>query len=146
MTGKLDLSTTKSVIDLAYALISGRAGEARDWTTWRTLYVPNARLVPIEAADDGSRIPRLMTPDEFIASRDPFFMQNDFFEWETAREERRYGSLAQVWSSYEAGRTVRGDPIRKGVNSVQLWNDGSRWWIFSIAWDAVEALISPPAH
>jgi hypothetical protein len=21
-----------------------------------------------------------------------------------------------------------------------LWNDGTRWWILSVAWDAVEAL------
>jgi hypothetical protein len=81
-----------------------------------------------------------MTPDEFAASRSLFFEQQDFFEWETAREERRYGRLAHVWSSYEASHEPRGRVIRKGVNSIQLWNDGTRWWILSVAWDAVEAL------
>jgi len=26
------------------------------------------------------------------------------------------------------------------VNSIQLWNDGARWWILSVLWDAVAAL------
>jgi len=26
------------------------------------------------------------------------------------------------------------------VNSIQLWDDGTRFWILSVAWDAVEAL------
>jgi hypothetical protein len=134
-----DTATTKSIIDAAYALISGRAGEPRDWARWHTLHAPGARLIPIEAGDDGNVTARVMTPDQFIVSRDPFFMENDFFEWETAREEVHYGRLTHVWSSYEAGRELNGERIRKGVNSFQLWNDGSRWWILSCAWDAIEA-------
>jgi len=44
-----------------------------------------------------------------------------------------------VWSIYEAARTPGGEPIRRGANSIQLWNDGSRWWILSVVWDAVNA-------
>ncbi len=32
-----------------------------------------------------------------------------------------------------------GEVIRGGANSIQLWNDGSRWWILSAMWDAVSA-------
>ena len=81
-----------------------------------------------------------MTPDDFIASRTPFFSQNDFFEWETKREERRYGQLLHVWSSYEAAHEPGGNLIRRGVNSIQLYNDGARWWILTVAWDTVEAI------
>lgn len=38
-----------------------------------------------------------------------------------------------------AARTPGGEPIRSGANSIQLWNDGSRWWILSVMWDAVNA-------
>ena len=81
-----------------------------------------------------------MTPDEFIESRSRIFEKEDFYEWETAREEFRFGQLVHVWSSYEAARELKGSPIRKGVNSIQLWDDGSRYWILSVAWDAAEAV------
>ena len=137
-----DTSTTKGIIDKAYALISGRAGEPRDWDRWRTLHASGARLIAIETGDDGAPFAHVMNTDEFIASRSPFFAQNDFYEWETGREEKRYGSLVQVWSSYDAAAEPGGHPIRRGVNSIQLWNDGARWWILSVAWDAIEALVA----
>lgn len=133
--------TPEAIIRAAYAFLSGRASEPRDWNGWRALHAAGARLIPIETGNDGERIARVLTPDEYIASRSPFFAANDFFEWETDREERIYGSLAQVWSTYAAAHEPGGKPIRKGVNSIQLWHDGQRWWILSVAWDAVEALV-----
>ena len=134
------MNTVESTVARMYALISGRTTEPRDWAAVKELYAPGARLIPIENGPDGTRIARVMTADEFAASRSLFFAQQDFFEWETAREERLYGQLAHVWSSYEASHEPGGRLIRKGVNSIQLWNDGTRWWILSVAWDAVEAL------
>ena len=135
-----DTATPESIVHTAYALISGKAGETRDWQRWKSLHADGARLIPIETDDNGSPVARVLTPGGFIESRSPFFAKNDFYEWETAREERRYGRLVQVWSSYSAAHEPNGTPIRKGVNSIQLWNDGTRWWILSVAWDAVEAL------
>lgn len=135
-----DTATPETIIHAAYALISGRAAETRDWGRWRALHAPGARLIPIEISDEGARVARVMTPDEFIVSRSEFFSQHDFFEWETDREELRYGSLVHVWSRYEAAHEPGGRAIRRGVNSIQLWHDGERWWILSVAWDAVEAL------
>jgi hypothetical protein len=135
-----DSATLEAIIRTDYELISGRASEPRDWDRWRALLAPGARLIPIELADDGTRVPRVMTPDEYIVSRRLLLSQQDFFEWETGREELRFGSLAHVWSSYEAAHEPGGRPIRKGVNSIQLWHDGARWWILSVAWDAVEAI------
>lgn len=135
-----DTSTTESIIKTAYAMLSGRASDKRDWDRWRSLHDPGARLIPLEKNVDGKLVARVMTPDEYIASRTPFFSQNDFFEYETARVEHRCGALAHVWSSYEGSPEPGGKVIRRGVNSIQLWHDGSRWWILSIAWDAVDAI------
>ena len=140
-----DTATTESIVRTAYAMLSGRALEPRDWDRWRSLHAPGARLIPIEEGGDGSRIARVMTPDEYIASRAPFFAQTDFFEWETAREELRCGDLVHVWSSYDGAHEPGGPAIRRGVNSIQLWHDGQRWWILSVAWDAVEAVTAASA-
>ncbi len=135
-----DAATTESTIRTSYELLSGKAHEPRDWDRWRALHAPGARLIPIETGPQGGRTARVMTPDEFIASRTPFLSQNDFYEWETERQELRYGTLVHVWSSYEAAHERGGPLIRKGVNSIQLWDDGMRWWILSISWDTVEAI------
>jgi hypothetical protein len=139
-----DTATPESIIRTLYGLLSGRASEPRDWERWRALHAPGARLIPIEAGDGGVPVARVMTPDEYIASRSPFFAQADFFEWETDRRELRFGRLVHVWSGYEAAYEPGGNPIRRGVNSIQLWNDGARWWILSVAWDAVEAMTPDP--
>ena len=134
-----DVASPEAIVKAVYEVLSGRAGEGRDWDRWRPLYAPNARLIPIERDSNGTPTPRVLAPEEYIESRTPFLAAGDFYEWETGREELRSGSVAHVWSIYEAARTPGGEPIRSGANSIQLWNDGSRWWILSVAWDAVNA-------
>ena len=139
-----DVSSTEAIIRRAYAFLSGRADEARDWESWKALHAPGARLIPLEKGPDGALVARVYSPEEFIASRSPFLAQHGFYEWETARREDRFGAFAHVWSSYDAAATMHGTPIiRRGVNSIQLWFDGARWWIVSVMWDAVAAIIPP---
>jgi hypothetical protein len=137
--GPEDVASSEAVVAAVYEVLSGRAGEERDWDRWRALYAPNARLVPIERDAEGRSAPRVLSPEQYIESRRSLLAAGDFYEWETGREELRSGSIAHVWSIYEAARTPHGEPIRRGANSIQLWNDGSRWWILSVTWDAVNA-------
>ena len=139
-----DVATPEAIIRRAYALLSGRANEARDWESWKALHAPGARLIPLEKGATGELVARVFSPEEFIASRSAFLAQQDFYEWETDRREDRFGDLVHVWSSYDAAATMHGAPIiRRGVNSIQLWFDGARWWIVSVMWDAVAALTVP---
>jgi hypothetical protein len=34
--------------------------------------------------------------------------------------------------------------IRRGINSVQLMNDGTRWWVVSLLFEAERAQLSLP--
>ena len=136
-----DVASPEAIVRRAYELLSGRASDVRDWVSWKALHAPGARLMPLEKSSTGALVARVFTPDEFIASRSPFLAQHDFYEWETARMEDRFGAFAHVWSSYDAAAAMRGTPIiRRGVNSIQLWHDGARWWILSVLWDAVAAV------
>jgi len=134
-----DVASPEAVVTAVYDVLSGRAGEERDWDRWRALYAPDARLIPIEIQTEGIPAPRVLSPEQYIESRKALLRDGDFYEWETEREELRSGSIAHVWSVYVAARTPGGEPIRQGANSIQLWNDGSRWWILSVVWDAVNA-------
>ncbi|TVR56843.1 MAG: hypothetical protein EA421_02270 [Gemmatimonadales bacterium] len=57
------------------------------------------------------------------------------FEWEIHRTVQRFGSIAQVMSTYEAATTPDGEPFVRGINSIQLTWDGERWWIVSWIYD-----------
>ena len=41
-----DVASVDAIIAALYDVISGPAGQARDWTRFRSLFVPGARLIP----------------------------------------------------------------------------------------------------
>jgi len=60
-----------------------------------------------------------------------------FFEKEVARRLDCFGNVCQAFSTYESRRApLDQKPFDTGVNSIQLLNDGQRWWVASIVWDS----------
>ena len=141
-----DFSTIDGIIAAMYESISGKAGEPRQWERDRALHHPKALLVPVRQAPGGPAA-GVFDFDEFVASREGFLLSADFYEVEIARQEFRFGDIAHVLSAYEA-RTApapAGRILRRGVNSIQLMHDGSRWWILSTIWDNErEGVTLPP--
>jgi len=129
-TGDLD-----AIVRAVYETIPGRAGP-RDWERERRLFAPGALLVPTQTRPEVGAAAQVFDIEGFIASRAPFFAANDFYEREVARRTFRFGNVAHVESAYEALRKP-GDreALWRGINSIQLYHDGRRWWIVSIAWD-----------
>ncbi len=131
-----DSTRIETLIPSMYACISGRAGSARDWARFRFLHHPAAMSLRTVIDADGQPRAEVFNVDTYIANVEPFFAQNDFFEIEIAQRIERFGQVAHVWSLYEA-RPEPGSPIllKRGANSIQLFNDGTRWWIVSTIWD-----------
>jgi hypothetical protein len=49
----------------------------------------------------------------------------------------QFGEIAHVFSTYEARHKQEdAKPFMRGINSIQLMNDGKRWWIVSVYWEA----------
>jgi hypothetical protein len=49
----------------------------------------------------------------------------------------RFGSIAHVFSTYESRHTAQDSvPFTHGINSIQLFFDGTRWWVVTVFWDA----------
>ena len=47
------------------------------------------------------------------------------------------GNIAQVFSTYLSfHKKDDKDPFVRGINSFQLMNDGKRWWVINIYWQA----------
>src|SRR5205807_1275290 len=115
-----------SIIDLNYSLLSGPAGHPRDWDRFRSLYLPNARLMPVVGGPQPHV--RLLSVDDYIRRVEPIFATESFYERETSREEHVTGRIAHVLSHYESLRDPDATPFEHGTNSIQLFFDNSRWW------------------
>jgi hypothetical protein len=132
-----DMTTIDALIAELYQSISGPASKQRDWDRLRSLFFPGARLLRTVASSD---VPMAqlsaMTVEEFIAAVQPHFQTTAFYELELARREDRFSHIAQVFSTYGAFSDPDGrEPLGRGINSIQLWFDGRRWWIASLLWD-----------
>ncbi|MEN3370535.1 MAG: hypothetical protein V7609_2678 [Verrucomicrobiota bacterium] len=133
-----DTSSIDAIINAAYDGISGPAGKKRDWDQQRSLFLPGARLVPtaMNAGDaDAELAPQFLDVEEYIARVEPYFRENGFYEKEVARRTEQFGRIAHVWSTYESRhREDDAEPFMRGINSIQLFHDGTRWWIVNIYW------------
>ena len=129
-----DVASIDGIVRAIYECISGPAGP-RDWDRDRKLFYPGARLVPTRPRPEGGAIAEVFDIDGYIASRSPFFDKNDFYESEFARRTFVFGNIAHVLSAYEARRAPGENPFFRGINSIQLFNDGTRWWVIGMAWD-----------
>ena len=137
MAGKTDedVSSIDGVIRALYEVISGPAGAPRDWDRDRKLFLPGGRLMPTRPKPEGGGIADVFDIEGYIASRTPMFEKDSFFEKEIARREFVFGNIAHVLSAYELARAPGQEPFVRGINSIQLFHDGDRWWVLSIAWD-----------
>ncbi len=133
-----DVSTIDGIIAATYDVISGEADQKRNWDRFRSLFHKDGRLIPTNTnSQNGLTGARAFTPEEYIERSEPFMMKNGFFEKETARRIESFGNIAHIFSTYE-GRNKLSDvkPFLRGINSFQLLNDGIRWWIVTIYWQA----------
>jgi len=117
-----------------YACISGPAGAPRDWARFRTLFAPEARLLPLVDAADGAR-PEVFDVESYVASRAPLLASVSFWEVEVERRVDVWRDAAHVLSSYESRREPDGAAFLTGANSIQLFRAGGRWRIVSMLWD-----------
>jgi hypothetical protein len=130
-----DVGTLDAILKAMYDLISGPAGQARDWQRFRSLYASGARLMPVVSTRPEAHDVRILSPEEYIARVDPIFAGEPFWERESGRQTEVFGNVAHVLSRYVSLHSPDGEPFESGTNSLQLFYDGSRWWIVSVMWN-----------
>jgi len=133
----VDVSSADAIISALYDVISGPAGQKRDWDRFRSLFIADARLIPAGAARGGGAGPRVLSADDYATASGPNLEKNGFFEKEVARRSERFGAVLHAFSTYESRHTAQDPtPFARGINSIQLYWDGTRWWIVTVYWQA----------
>jgi len=128
-----DVATIDGMVNAYYEVVSGPKGQPRDWARDRTLYISEIRFVPVDVGKDGKLEARISTHQQFIEASDSLEKEG-FFEKEIHRVTERFGPIAHVWSTYESRRSADGPVIMRGINSIELFWDGKRWWIANAIW------------
>ena len=129
-----DVASIDAIVAALYDVISGPAGQPRNWARMRSLFVPDGRLMPTGPRQGGAAM-RVLGVNDYIALSGPQLERMGFRERELARRTEQFGHIAHVFSTYE-GRAETDATVIRGINSIQLMNDGSRWWVVSVFWEA----------
>jgi len=131
-----DVGSLDGIIAALYDVISGPAGEARDWDRFRGLFIEGARLIPTGRGPNGVGF-RVWSPDEYIEGAGSSLEDGGFFEREIGRTTESFGNITHVFSTYDSKRTLADpEPFARGINSIQVLDDGERFWIVSVFWDS----------
>ena len=131
-----DVQSMDAILAALYDVISGPIGQARDWDRMRNLFVPGARLIPTVYRPDSVPTLRNLSVEDYITRAGPMLEKNGFFETEIARQVERYGGVVHAFSTYESRHQADDPtPFVRGINSIQLFNDGQRWWVVTVFWE-----------
>ncbi|MCW5957194.1 MAG: nuclear transport factor 2 family protein [Pyrinomonadaceae bacterium] len=128
-----DVSTIDGIVKAFYETISGPKGTPRQWSRDKTLYMPDVRFVSM-SEDDGKIRASVMDHQQYVNATNESFVKNGFNEREINRVVRRFGNIVHVFSTYEFTNDAGTDKGR-GINSIELYWDGVRWWISAASWD-----------
>ncbi|MCE7991221.1 MAG: hypothetical protein HEP71_04540 [Roseivirga sp.] len=130
-----DVESVDAIIAALYDVISGPAGEKRDWDRMKSLFIPEGRLIPTFKKPDGKVGYLWWSIQEYIDQAGAGLEKNGFFEVEVARKQENYGTVVHLFSTYESRRNLDDEkPFARGINSIQLMYDSERWWIMNVFW------------
>jgi hypothetical protein len=131
-----DVATIESTIKAMYDSSSGPAGQPRDWNRYKSLFLPDARMIPARQGTAGAAGAYYLSVGDYIEANRTYFEKGGFFDKQVAVRVETFGSLTHVWSTFESRRKVEdAAPYVRGVNSIQMLKDADRWWIVNVFWD-----------
>jgi hypothetical protein len=130
-----DVGSIDGMIKAYYGVITGPAGRAREWSRDRTLYISDLRFVAMGVDRQGKPVARIQSHQQYVDGSNDAMVEKGFDEREIHRVTQRFGNIAHVFSTYETREKPDGPLMGRGINSIELFWDGKRWWIASAIWD-----------
>ena len=124
-----DVSTIDGMVRAYFEVVSGPAGKDREWGRDATLYVPGMRFLIFREGQSGNTAVRALTHQEFVDESETERAGGAFYEREIHRIAHRAGNVAHVLSTAEQRDSPDGPAVGRSVDSIEMYWDGSRWWI-----------------
>ena len=130
-----DVASPAAIITALYDANSVMVDQKRDSARFRSLFVPGGLLMPTFGAPNTTARIGMQSVDDYISRAMRGQPRHGFSEREIARTSHAFGNIMQVFSTYEARRDSADKNPTRGINSIQLFNDGARWWVVGVLWD-----------
>lgn len=130
-----NVSTVDGIIKAYYEVVSVKKGEMPSYERDSLLHAPNAMVGGVEINKEGKPVLQLTTLKKYHQLSDDFMQKNGFYENEISRKTETFGYITHVFSTYETRYTEGGEIIERGINSIELYFDGTRYWITSWIFD-----------
>jgi len=130
-----DVSSIDGIMKAYYEVVSGPANTPRDIARDLSLHHPKAQIFPLMHDKNGKPELLVFSIKEFHEWGKPVY-DAGFFESEIKRTVTSFGQTFHIWSTYETRTTPNGPVVSRGINNLQLYFDGQRFWILSSTWDS----------
>jgi hypothetical protein len=143
-----DVHSVDAILAALYDVISGPSGQQRDWDRMRSLFLPDARLIPSRLDRDTHRADAIiLSIDGYIDRSSPLMTSSGFFERGIHNQIEQFGNIVHIWSTYESRHSsTDAQPFARGINSIQLLKSGDRYYIVQILWDSETPATPIPAQ
>jgi len=129
-----DVASVDGLMRAFYEVVNVRPEAPRQWGRDRTLYGPWVRFVATSTAANGAPQVEVWDHQQLVNESEPL-VRRGFREREIHRSTRVYGHIAHIDSTYETEyASPSGLQRSRGVNSIEMYFDGKRWWISSVMW------------
>jgi hypothetical protein len=130
-----DVGTLDGILKAYYDVVTVKKGEKVSYERDSLLHIPGVRVGSAGIDAKGSPVLHFTTLKEYHRESDAYMERNGFFERETSRQVHNIRNIYHVWSAYESRYTADGKVIAQGVNSIELYYDGKRFWILGWYYD-----------
>ncbi|MFC6633687.1 hypothetical protein [Microbulbifer taiwanensis] len=119
-----------------YDLVSGPEGFERDWKRLSALFTPYAKMIRTSIDANGNPQALVMSIQDYPANFQKLMDGRAFYEQEINNIIEVFGNIAHAFSTYEAwGDGDKEKFLKRGINSIQLYNDGQSWKVANMIWD-----------
>ena len=130
-----EVGTLDGIMKAYYDVVTVKKGEKVSYERDSLLHVPNALVGMVQYNKAGDAKLNLVSLRKFHQDSDPYLEKNGFYETEISRKVENFGAVYQVWSTYETRNFPGGPLLERGINSIQLYFDGKRFWFLSWVFD-----------
>lgn len=140
-----DVNSPEATVTAIFEAFSAPGDEHPNWDRFRSLFLPEARLIYADHPAEGTSHYETGTVDEYIETSGRFWEGQDYREEVVQTRTERYANIAHVFFTYEGREPAdAAEPTFRGVESAQLWHDGSRWWVVSLMWQSEREVVPIP--
>jgi hypothetical protein len=121
-----DVKSVDAIINAYYDVVSGPSSEP--WEFERDKYIHSENAVITRLNENGKTESHTLEAEYIPIGLSP---KEDFYEKELKRIVNKFGNIAQVWSAFEIRADPKTESNIRGLNSIQLHYENSRWYIDS---------------